>query len=189
MASATAVARTPRLARNSLGHGTTPCWNAICFGAERSEPSGGGVPMKLQVLAGALALGLGASALAPVTARADDGDHGRSYHSYRSNSYHSDRSYHSDGHYHSNHSYHSGSYHAGAYHSHYSHPYNSYAYPYPYYAAPYYPAYAYGGYYGSYAPYGYGAHVAVYPSYGYHGYRPLVSLSVGGPHFGVWLGF
>ena len=50
-------------------------------------------------------------------------------------------------------------------------------------------AYAYGGYQGSYAPDGYGAHVAVYPSYGYHGYRPLVSLSVGGPHFGVWLGF
>ena len=33
--------------------------------------------MKLQVLAGALALGLGASALAPATARADDRDHGR----------------------------------------------------------------------------------------------------------------
>ena len=52
-----------------------------------------------------------------------------------------------------------------------------------------YDAYPYGGYYGSYGPYGYGARVAVYPSYGYRGYRPLLSVSVGGPHFGVWLGF
>jgi hypothetical protein len=130
--------------------------------------------MKLQVLAGALALGLGASALAPVAARADD--RSRSYRSYRSGSYHS------------------GSYHSGSYHSYRPYRYSGYAYR-PayrgnrYYGAPYYPAYAYGGYYGSSVPYGYPPRVVAYPSYGYGGYRPLVSVSVGGPHFGVWLGF
>ena len=107
--------------------------------------------MKLQVLAGALALGLGASALAPATARADDRDQGRSYHSYRSDR--SYRSYHSDGHYHSNRSYHSGSYHSGSYHAYRPYRYNSYSYRpayggYGYYGAYHYDAYPYGGYYG-----------------------------------------
>ena len=138
--------------------------------------------MKLRVLAGALALGLGASALAPVAARADDRYRGQSYRSYRS-----DRSYHS------------GSYRSGSYRSYRPYRYSSYAYRpayrgyryygAPYHAAPYYPAYAYGGYYGPYAPYGYGPGVVAYPSYRYGGYRPLVGVSVGGPHFGVWLGF
>ena len=83
--------------------------------------------MKLRVLAGALALGLGASALAPVAARADD--RSRSYRSYRSDSYHS-RSYHSGG-----------SYHSGSYHSYRPYRYSGYAYRpayrgYRYYGAP-----------------------------------------------------
>ena len=125
--------------------------------------------MKLQVLAGALALGLGASALAPVAAHADD----RAYRSYRSGgAYRSSsayRSYRSYGSYHG----HSNSYHGYAAYRPYG--YRGYAYrPYPY-------------YYGGYAPYVYGAPVAVVPPP--YGYRPLVSVQVGGPHFGVWLGF
>jgi hypothetical protein len=141
--------------------------------------------MKLRVLAGALALGLGASALAPVAARADD--RSRSYRSYRSDSYRYDRSYRSGRSYHSNGAYRSASYHAYRpyrYNSYYRSGYRGYAYYDPY----YYGAYAYGGYYGGYYP-GYVPPVAVVPSYRYRGYRPLLGVHVGGPHFGVWLGF
>jgi hypothetical protein len=138
--------------------------------------------MKLQVLAGALALGLGASALAPVTARADD--RGRSY-----RSYHSDRSYRSSS-YRSYRPYRSSSYHSYRpyrYNSYYRSGYHGYAYYDPY----YYGDYAYGGYYGGAGGYypGYVPRAVVVPSYRYRGYRPLLSVQVGGPHFGVWLGF
>jgi len=133
--------------------------------------------MKLQVLAGALALGLGASALAPVAAHADD----RAYRSYRSGgAYRSSsayRSYRSYGSYHG----HSNSYHGYAAYR----PYGYRGYAYRGYAYRPYPAYPH--YYGGYAPYVYGAPVAVVPPP--YGYRPLVSVQVGGPHFGVWLGF
>jgi hypothetical protein len=139
--------------------------------------------MKLRVLAGALALGLGASALAPVAAHADDhrGDRGRSYHSY-----HSDRSYRSDRAYRSDRSYRS-------YRSYRPYRYNNYSYRsgsrgYAYYDPYYYGDYAYGGYYGGYYP-GYVPRAVVVPSYRYRGYRPLLGVRVGGPHFGVWLGF
>jgi hypothetical protein len=142
--------------------------------------------MKLQVLAGALALGLGASALAPVAARADD--RSRSYRSYRSDSYRSDRSYRSGRSYHSNRAYRSGSYRSYRpyrYNSYYRSGYRGYAYYDPY----YYSDYAYGGYYGDYYDYGYRPRAVVVPSYRYRGYRPLLGVRVGGPHFGVWLGF
>ena len=143
--------------------------------------------MKLQVLAGALALGLGASALAPVAAHADD----RAYRSYRSGgSYRSPSAYRSYNSYHShNNSYRSyGSYHghSNSYHGYAAYrPYGYRGYAYRGYAYRPYPAYPY--YYGGYAPYVYGAPVAVVPPP--YGYRPLVSVQVGGPHFGVWLGF
>ena len=133
--------------------------------------------MKLQVLAGALALGLGASALAPVAAHADD----RAYRSYRSGgAYRSSRSYRSYRSYGSYHG-HSNSYHGYAAYR----PYGYRGYAYRGYAYRPYPAYPH--YYGGYAPYVYGAPVAVVPPP--YGYRPLVSVQVGGPHFGVWLGF
>ena len=127
--------------------------------------------MKLRVLAGALALGVGASVLAPMTASADDrrGDRTRSYRSYRSDrSYRFSRPYRSN--YYRNYSYRSGYRGRG----------------YGYYNDYHYGGYGYGGYY---APYGYRPPVVVVPSYGYRGYRPLLGVSVAGPHFGVWLGF
>jgi hypothetical protein len=74
--------------------------------------------------------------------------------------------------------------------------YNSYAYrsyrsayrPYRYYDDYYYDGYYDGGYYDSYR---YRPRVVVLPSYGfrYRGYRPLLGVRLGGPHFGVWLGW
>jgi len=150
--------------------------------------------MKLRVLAGALALGLGASALVPAVASADDRgwrdgrDRGRvrivrSYRNDRSRSY---RSYRSDRSYRSYNSYRPYRYSGYTYR-----PYRSYRY----YDDYYYDDYGYGGYYGSYGsygyyePYGYRPRVVVVPSYRYRGYRPLLGLRVGGPRFGVWLGF
>jgi hypothetical protein len=161
--------------------------------------------MKLHVLAGALALSLGATALAPVTARADDGRdqyRSRSSRDYQSRSYRDDRSraYSSRSY---SRSYSSRSYRDARYSRGYSsysrsyRPYRSYDYR-PYrsyrsyrsYPSYYYDDYAYGGYY---APYSYRAPVVVAPAYGYgygyRGYRPLLGVRVGGPHFGVWLGF
>ena len=126
--------------------------------------------MKLRVLAAALALGVGASVLAPMTASADDrrGDR-RSYRSYRSDrSYGYSRPYRSS--YYRNYSY------RPAYRG----------YGYRYNNNYYYGGYGYRGYY---APYAYRPPVVVVPSYGYRAYRPLVGVSVAGPHFGVWLGF
>ena len=131
--------------------------------------------MKLRVLAGALALGVGASFLAPMTASADDrrGDRARSYRSYRPDrSYGYSRPYRSS--YYRNYSY------RPAYRG----------YGYGYNNSHYYGGYGYRGYYAPYAaPYAYRPPVVVVPAYGYRAYRPLLGVSVAGPHFGVWLGF
>ena len=142
--------------------------------------------MKLQVLAGALALGLGASVLLPAATRADDSDRGgpsggrvrivRSYRDgHRGDRARSYRSYRSD---------------RSSYRSYRPYRYNDYSYwsgyrGYRY----YYDDYVYGGYYGDYEPYGCRPRVVVVPSYRYRGYRPLLGVRVGGPRFGVWLGF
>ncbi len=140
--------------------------------------------MTLRVLAGALALSLGAAALAPVAAEANDRDWRdgrrdgrvrvvRSYSYRRAPVYRSYR---------------------------YSRPYRYRTYGYGYGVYPYYydDSYYYDGYYdygygsygGYYEPYRYRrAPLVVGPSYRYRGYRPLLGLRVGGPHFGVWLGF
>ena len=181
--------------------------------------------MKLGVLAGALALGLGASVLAPVAAHAEDrgrdsrrsrdgatrsyrndrpqayhSDAYRSDHSYRSDrSYSSSRSYRSDRGYRSHDSYRSYGY-ARPYR------YRSYAYAYPYYNDySYYDDYDDGYYNGGYNDRGYyddayyhrsyyrpAARIVVAPAYRYRpyrAYRPLLGVRVGGPRFGVWLGF
>jgi hypothetical protein len=84
--------------------------------------------------------------------------------------------------------------------------YRSYSYAYPYYNSYGYDGYYSGGYYndsdygddyygnGGYCDDGYSssyryrrAHRVVYPSFRY--YRPLLGVRVGGPRFGVWLGF
>lgn len=139
--------------------------------------------MKLQVLAGALALSLGATALAPAAARADDrywrdGRRGgralvvRAYRDdfrgYRSSRWRYDRPYRYDG---------------------YRYGYGYGSRSYRYYDDYCYDDYVYGGYYGGYySPYRYARRVFV-PSYLYRGYRPLLGVRVGGPHFGVWLGW
>jgi hypothetical protein len=148
--------------------------------------------MKLRVLAGALALSLGATALAPAVAEANDRDRGwrdrrrggrvavtRSYRHDRPRAYRSSRSYRS---------YRSYGYVRPYGYSTYG--YRSYGYsrPYRYYDDYYYDDY-YGGYYDSYR---YRPRVVVLPSYryrAYRGYRPSLGVRVGGPHFGVWLGF
>ncbi|PYQ53279.1 MAG: hypothetical protein DMF78_09360 [Acidobacteria bacterium] len=85
----------------------------------------------------------------------------------------------------------------------YSRPYRyrsySYAYPYyrgyaydGYYGGGYYDGYYDNGYYGDYCDDGYYSSYrsrprVVYPSFRY--YRPALGVRVGGPRFGVWLGF
>jgi hypothetical protein len=146
--------------------------------------------MKLHVLAGALALALGATALAPSAARADDRDdqyRSRSSRDYRSRAYREQGSR----------AYASRSF-SRSYPRSYSHAYRAYP-SYRSYAYRSYPSYYRdASYYGGYAPYAYRAPVVVAPAYGYgygygyygySGYRPLLGVSVGGPHFGVWLGF